>query len=37
MVLREGDPGDRVKHLEWLLKHKTHFSYDDKYVDVQDL
>ncbi len=26
-----------VKHLEWLLKQKTHFSYDDRYVDVQDL
>lgn len=26
-----------VKHLEWLLRQKTHFSYDDKYVDVQDL
>jgi hypothetical protein len=30
-------PEAGVKHLEWLLKHKTHFSYDDKYVDVNDL
>jgi hypothetical protein len=30
-------PESGVKHLEWMLKHKTHFSYDDKYVDVQDL
>jgi hypothetical protein len=30
-------PEAGVKHLEWLLKHKTLFSYDDKYVDVQDL
>jgi hypothetical protein len=26
-----------VKHLEWLLRQKTHFSYDDKYVDLHDL
>ncbi len=26
-----------VKHLDWLISHKTRFSYDDKYVDVQDL
>jgi hypothetical protein len=26
-----------VKHLEWLLRQKAHFSYDDKYVDLQDL
>lgn len=26
-----------LKHLEWLLGKKTHFSYDDRYVDFQDL
>jgi hypothetical protein len=30
-------PQNGVKHLEWLVKHKTPFSYDDKYVDVEDL
>jgi hypothetical protein len=30
-------PEAGVNHLEWLLRHKTHFSYDNKYVDPHDL
>lgn len=26
-----------IKHFEWLVRKKTHFSYDDKFVDMQDL
>ncbi|WP_437580659.1 hypothetical protein [Sorangium sp. So ce887] len=26
-----------VKHFEWLLSRKTHFSYEDRYVDEGDL
>ncbi|KYF67116.1 hypothetical protein [Sorangium cellulosum] len=33
---KEIDAGG-IKHFEWLLGQKSHFSYDERYVDVQDL
>jgi hypothetical protein len=30
-------PPNGVKHFEWLLSHKTRFSYEDRYVDDADL
>jgi hypothetical protein len=30
-------PENGVKHLDWLLSHKTRFSYDERSVDAEDL